>query len=73
MDGQSVVKDFENMGLDVTAYAKDTEDKNAKILQFLEFCYDANGNQNDYGLYIYVYNPNQQRKWSVPKCRTDHF
>lgn len=57
MDGQSVVKDLENMGIDVTAYAKDTEDKNAKILEFLEFCYDSNGNQNDYGLYIYVYNP----------------
>ena len=57
MDGQDVVKDLENMGYDITAYGKDTEDKNAKILEFMEFCYDERGNQNDYGLYIYVYNP----------------
>lgn len=57
MDGSNVLTDLKEMGIDYTVYKKDVEDKNAKIIQFLEFAYDYNGRQDDYGLYLYIYNP----------------
>lgn len=57
MDSSSVYSDLKEMEIDLSPYKKNEEDTQAKVLSFIEFCYDANGNQNDYGLYLYVYNP----------------
>ncbi len=44
-------------GIDLKLYNFD-EHKNVQIISFVEFCYSFNSaNQNDYGLYVYVYNP----------------
>ncbi|MBQ8141065.1 MAG: hypothetical protein IJ038_05155 [Clostridia bacterium] len=57
MDASSVLTDLQSMGVDTSLYKKNAEDKNAKVIKFLEYAYDLNGNQSDYGLYLYVYNP----------------
>lgn len=58
IDATSVYSDLKAMKLDLSTYKKDTTDnKGAKIIYFLEYAFDANNNQSDYGLYIYVYNP----------------
>ena len=58
IDATDVMFDLEEMNIDLSAYKKDTsDDKGAKLMYFLEYGYDANNNQSDYGLYLYVYNP----------------
>lgn len=33
------------------------EAEQPQMLTFVEYCYDGNGNQANYGLYVYIYNP----------------
>ncbi|MBE6531395.1 MAG: hypothetical protein E7679_04830 [Ruminococcaceae bacterium] len=61
MDATDVYSDLLGMNVDFSKYKKNTEDKIAKVLELLEYAYDANGNQNDYGLYVYVYNPSCEK------------
>lgn len=61
IDATSVYSDLVGMNVDFSKYKKNTEDKVAKVLELLEYAYDANGNQNDYGLYVYVYNPSCEK------------
>lgn len=59
IESSPVYSDLKKMTeIDLSLYKKDVSDnKGAKIISFLEYAYDANGNQSDYGLYLYVYNP----------------
>lgn len=52
-----VMSDLRAMGIDITKYQKDTNAEHVRILKFLEYGYDYSGDQSDYGLYIYVWNP----------------
>lgn len=53
LDGASV----DGEEIDLTKYNFD-ERKNTQILSFVEYCYSFySNNQQDYGLYVYVYNP----------------
>lgn len=61
IDATSVYSDLIGMNVDFSLYKKNTEDKIAKVVELLEYAYDANGNQNDYGLYLYVYNPSCEK------------
>lgn len=57
IDSSDVYIDLKNMGIDPTKYQKDPSAKHARMLHFLEYGYDYGGDQRDYGLYVYVYNP----------------
>lgn len=48
---------FGGESLDLSLYNFD-ESKNVQIVSFVEFCYSfQSDNQQDYGLYVYIYNP----------------
>jgi hypothetical protein len=48
---------IDGKGIDLKLYNFD-QSKSAQILSFVEFCYSFNSNkQSDYGLYVYIYNP----------------
>lgn len=59
IDATEVLKDLSRLRIDYTAkkFNKDTEEKTPKLVYFLEYAYDYNGDQNDYGLYVYIFNP----------------
>ncbi len=52
-----VYTDLKTMGIDPTKYPKDITAKHVRMLHFIEWGYDYKGDQRDYGLYVYVYNP----------------
>jgi len=52
-----VVSDLNRIGIDITKYQKDIEADYCRILYFLEYGYDYHNVSDDYGLYIYVWNP----------------
>ena len=60
IDSSDVYEDLKNMGIDPTKYPKDIEAKYIRMLHFIEYGYDYGGDQRDYGLYVYVYNPSGQ-------------
>lgn len=61
-EAQNVLDDLQGTTIDgekidLSEYYFDNS-KNVKVLSFVEFGYSFNtGNQDDYGLYVYVYNP----------------
>ena len=57
IETSGVVSDLKAMGFDITKYQKDTSAEHARMLKFLEYGYDENGDQSEYGLYVYVWNP----------------
>lgn len=57
IDSSDVYTDLKNMGIDPTKYPKDIDAKHIRMLHFIEYGYDYGGDQRDYGLYVYVYNP----------------
>ena len=60
IDNTMVYKDLQTMGVDLSLYKPSTEDKTPKIIEFLEYAYDARNNQSDFGIYLYVYNPSRE-------------
>ncbi len=52
-----VITDLKRMGIDITKYQKDLDAEHCRMLFFLEYGYDYSGSSDDYGLYIYLYNP----------------
>lgn len=52
-----VCDDLKNMGFDLSQYPKDTSADWIKVIDFVEYGYDKDGNQAYYGLYLYIYNP----------------
>ncbi len=57
IETSDVISDLKVMGIDYTKYKKDLAADHCRMLKFLEFGFDYGGNQSDYGLYIYVWNP----------------
>lgn len=60
-ESSNVLDDLQGMTIDgekfdITEYYFD-KGKNLQLLSFVEFGYSFIGNQEDYGLYVYVYNP----------------
>ena len=62
MDSSNVMDDLQNSTIDgvkfdISNYAFD-ENKQTQVLMFTEYCYSFYSNlQDNYGLYVYVYNP----------------
>ena len=62
MDSSNVMDDLQNstidgMPFDISNYAFD-ESKQTQVFMFTEYCYSFYSNmQGNYGLYVYVYNP----------------
>lgn len=61
-DRRNVLEDLEGSTIDGEPFDLDTynfdKNKSTQLLSFIEFCYSSDsGNQQDYGLYVYVYNP----------------
>ena len=52
-----VCDDLKNMGFDLSKYPKDTSADWIKVIDFVEYGYDRDGDQSYYGLYLYIYNP----------------
>lgn len=52
-----VCDDLKNLGFDLSKYPKDTSADWIKVIDFVEYGYDKDGNQAYYGLYLYIYNP----------------
>ena len=52
-----VVEDLIKMGFDITKYKKDLDAEHCRMLYFFEYGYDYFGSSDDYGLYVYVWNP----------------
>ena len=61
IDESFVLDDLEKFGVDYSEYPKDVNADFGQILYFLEFGYDYSGNTEDYGLYVYYYNPSGRR------------
>ena len=59
IDNTGVYKDLQTMGVDLSLYKPSDELDSPKIMQFLEYAFDQNGNQSDFGIYLYVYNPSK--------------
>ena len=57
INNTDVVADLGRMGVDFADYPKDATQNYSQLLQFLEYGYDYNGRDDDYGLFLYVYNP----------------
>ena len=59
IETSDVLSDLKRMipEFDESNYKKDTSAEHCRMLKFLEFGFDYNGNQKEYGLYIYVWNP----------------
>lgn len=57
MDGTNVIEDLKAMNVDLSEYPRNPRADYVKIAKFVEFGYNYQGYQNDYGLYVYVYNP----------------
>ena len=55
-----VYDDLLAMGSDLSVYRGSDEVNTPKIIEFLEYGFDQNGNQSDYGIYLYVYNPSKE-------------
>lgn len=52
-----VWEDLKKFGITYANYPYDPDAKHCRMLHFLEYGYDYNGNTADYGLYVYLYNP----------------
>ena len=52
-----VCDDLKNMGFDLSQYPKDTSADWIKVIDFVEYGFDKDGDQSYYGLYLYIYNP----------------
>ncbi len=61
IDNTGVYKDLQTMGTDLSLYKPSSELDAPKIMEFLEYAYDQNNNQSDFGLYLYVYNPSTDK------------
>ena len=61
IDNTGVYKDLQAMGTDLSLYKPSSELDAPKIMEFLEYAYDQNNNQSDFGLYLYVYNPSTDK------------
>ena len=57
MKDTSVEDDLEKLGVNTSDYGLDTTADFVSVLDFVEYGYDAGGNQEYYGLFVYVYNP----------------
>ena len=57
MHSTRVTDDLVNMGFDLSKYPRDTSADWIKVLDFVEYGYDKDGDQEYYGLYLYIYNP----------------
>ena len=57
IDNSDVVLDLRKMGFNLDDYPLDKDDDHLEIMQFIEYGYDELGDQSDYGIYIYIYNP----------------
>lgn len=57
MKDTSVEDDLSKLGVNTSGYGLDTTADFVSIIDFVEYGYDARGNQQYYGLYIYLYNP----------------
>lgn len=61
IDNTRVYEDLQTMGTDLSLYKPSSELRTPKIIEFLEYAYDQNNNQSDFGLYLYVYNPSTDK------------
>ncbi len=61
IDNTGAYSDLQAMGTDLSLYKPTDELKAPKIIEFLEYSFDANNNQSDFGIYLYVYNPSQEK------------
>ena len=61
IDNTRVYEDLQTMGTDLSLYKPSSELDTPKIIEFLEYAYDQNNNQSDFGLYLYVYNPSTDK------------
>lgn len=58
-DDRYIESDLAELGIDMSAYQKNTNDK-PSVLQVFEYCYSEDYSTDEYyGLYIYVYNPSE--------------
>ena len=58
IDSTNVMYDLERMkDFDMDDYNKDPDADYCSLIAFHEYGYDYNNLQNDYGLYVYIYNP----------------
>ena len=58
IESTDVFSDLEAMeGFDLSEYPKNEKSDFCSVIAFHEYGYDYNRRKNDYGLYVYVYNP----------------
>lgn len=58
VESTDVLSDLSKMSdFNIKQYVKNENEDYVSLIAFHEYGYDFNGNQNDYGLYIYLYNP----------------
>lgn len=62
IDSTDVMSDLEKMkDFKIEQYDKNEKDNYISLITFDEYGYDYNGFSNDYGLYVYIYNPSGKK------------
>ena len=57
MHDTDVMEDLRTKGYGLEDYPRDTSAEFVSLIEFFEYGYHVYGNQNYYGLYVYLYNP----------------
>ena len=57
-----VMQDLDRMKFNFGNYPMNQEADYCQLIRFLEYGYDYNGRDDDYELFLYVYNPSEREK-----------